>query len=78
MPVRSEPTQPVLPSISPIRLVPCEVKVPRASGPLVVAVFPATIVLPMVRVVPGSLAMPPPEEALLPVIVSSTAVSVPA
>ena len=50
VPVRSEPTQPELPSVSPIRLCPREAKVPTASGPLVVAVFPATIVLPRVTV----------------------------
>ena len=50
VPVRSEPTQPELPSVSPIRLLPWEVKVPKASGPLVVAVFPATMVLPRVTV----------------------------
>ena len=50
VPVRSEPTQPELPSVSPIRLLPWEAKVPNASGPLVPAVFPATMVLPMVTV----------------------------
>ena len=33
VPVRSEPTQPELPSVLPIRLLPWEAMVPRASGP---------------------------------------------
>ena len=33
VPVRSEPTQPVLPSVAPIRLVPCEAKLPEDIGP---------------------------------------------
>ena len=35
VPVRSEATQPELPSVSPIRLFPWEAKVPKTSGPLV-------------------------------------------
>ncbi len=69
MPVRSELTQPVLPSVSPIKLFPCEAKVPRASGPLVLAVLSATMVLPMVTV-PLTLSMPPPLAAVLSAIVS--------
>ena len=41
-----EPTQPLLPSVSPIRLCPLETKVPKASGPRVPLVFPAAMVLP--------------------------------
>ena len=51
VPVRSEPTQPELPSVSPIRLWPWEVKVSeRHRARWSVAVFPATMVLPMVTV----------------------------
>ena len=50
MPVRSELIQPLLPSVAPIRLVPREAKLPRASGPPVAALFPATIVLAMFAV----------------------------
>ena len=53
VPVRSEPTQPELPSVLPIRLWPWEAKVPNTSGPLVVAVFPATMVLPRFTVRTG-------------------------
>ena len=60
VPVRSEPTQPELPSVSPIRLLPWEAKVPKASGPLVVAVFSATMVLVSVAVLPPLLYRPPP------------------
>ena len=48
VPVRSELTQPLLPSVLPTRLYPSEAKVPTTSGPLVVAELSATIVLPMV------------------------------
>ena len=51
VPVRSEPTQPLLPSVSPIRLLPWEVMPPATSGPLG-AVLPAMIVLPSVVVPP--------------------------
>ena len=45
-PVRSEPTQPLLLSASPIRLKPREAMTPKTSGPLLLlAVFPAMIVL---------------------------------
>ena len=40
MPVRSELTQPELPSVAPIRLLPREVKAARGVGPAVLAVFP--------------------------------------
>ena len=73
VPVRSELIQPELPSVSPIRLLPCEVNVPRTSGPLAVPVFWTTRVLPMVTV-PLTLSMPPPLAAVLPAIVSSRAV----
>ena len=49
VPVRSEPIQPELPSVLPIRLLPWETKVPTESGP-VVAVLTATMVLPIVSV----------------------------
>ena len=52
VPVRSEPTQPELPSVLPIRLWPWDVKVPKASGRIGRCVFPATIVLPMYDVSP--------------------------
>ena len=77
VPVRSVPDQPELPSVSPIRLLPSEAKVPLASGPLVVAVFPATIVLPSVMVVSESLARPPPLSAELPLTVQLVSVVVP-
>mgnify|MGYP007130770519 CR=1 FL=1 len=49
VPVRSVPTQPLLPSVLPIRLWPCEVNAPDTSEPLLkpmleVVVFPAMIV----------------------------------
>ena len=59
MPVRSESTQPELPSITSIRLLPSEAKIPTASGPPSVPVFAATIVLPMLTTL-LSLSMPPP------------------
>ena len=55
VPVRSEPTQPELPSVSPIRLLPWEVKVPETHRAAVPAVFPATMVLPRVTVLPPPL-----------------------
>ena len=77
VPVRSEPTQPVLPSVLPIRLWPREAKVPNASGPLVVAVFPATMVLPRVTV-PLALYKPPPSpSAELPLTVQLVSVVAP-
>ena len=36
--------KPVLPSVLPIRLWPCEVKLRKTSGPFVAALFPAMIV----------------------------------
>ena len=74
VPVRSEPTQPELPSVSPIRLLPLEAKVPRASGPLVLAVFTATRVLPRVAV--PTLYRPPPLLAELPLMVQLVSVMV--
>ena len=76
VPVRSEPTQPVLPSVSPIRLLPWEATVPKASGPLVLAVFPATMVLPSVTVLPDVMSRPPPlSPQELPLMVQSVNVS---
>ena len=61
VPVRSEPTQPELPSVSPIRLLPWEANVADVtSGAAVVAVFPATIVLPSVDRAVVALYRPPP------------------
>ena len=78
VPVRSEPTQPELPSVLPIRLWPREVKVPKTSGPLVVAVFPATMVLPMVDRAADVLYRPPPlSPAELPLTVQLVSVVVP-
>ena len=78
VPVRSEPTQPELPSVSPIRLLPWEAKVPNASGPLVVAVFPATMVLPSGHRAVTSLSRPPPLLAAeLPLTVQLVSVVVP-
>ena len=69
VPVRSEPTQPEPPSVLPTRLLPLETMVPKASGPLVPAVFFATMVLPRVTV-PLALSRPPPERvAVLPLMV---------
>ena len=76
VPVRSEATQPELPLVSPIRLLPREAKVPRTSGPLVAAVFAATMVLPRVTV-PLELSTPPPSVAELPLTVQSVSVVVP-
>ena len=60
VPVRSEVPQPLLPSVSPIRLFPREAKVPTASGLVVLPVFTATMVLPMFTVLLASLPTPPP------------------
>ncbi len=68
-PTLSEPTQPVLVPVAPIRLFPCDANGPWASGRLLVAMFAATIVLPIVTV-PCELPMPPPLEALLPLTVT--------
>ena len=68
VPVRSEPSQPELPSVSPIRLKPREPKVPNTSGPLPVAEFTATMVL-RIWTVPFALNIPPPRAALLALIV---------
>ncbi len=75
MPVRSEATQPLLPSVLPTRLWPCEVKVPETSAP-VPAVLPATIVLPSVAV--PVLTRPPPVLAELALTVQLMSVTVPA
>ena len=72
VPVRSELTQPKLPSVLPTRLLSWEANVPSASGP-VAAVFPATMVLP--RAMVPLLSMPPPWEAELPLIVQSVTVA---
>src|SRR5436190_1471580 len=60
-PVRSEATQPLLPSVLPMRLLPREVTTvaPKTSGPDV-AVFPATIVFVSLAVLPDWLKTPPP------------------
>ena len=81
VPVRSEPTQPELPSVSPIRLLPWDVKdVPafsKASGPLPVAVFPATIEL-ATFIVPARRYSPPPLPVVeLPLTVQLVSVVVP-
>src|SRR3954447_11393399 len=78
VPVRSEPSQVglfgplLLPSVLPIRLYPRDPKSPAASGPLVLAVFPATIVLPMIVAVPLPWYTPPPLGAELPLTVQLT------
>src|SRR5262245_40389385 len=51
VPVRSDATQPLLPSVTPIRLWPPDVTVPNASGPLG-AVLLATMVLRMLMPLP--------------------------
>src|SRR5262249_31043565 len=64
VPVRSVLTQPVLPSVLPMRLWPRDVMLPpvrRTSGPLLLAaVFPATIVLPKTGLDPPDINRPPP------------------
>src|ERR1700722_10534767 len=52
VPVRSDATQPVLPSVAPIRLWPREVTAKATSGFAKVAVLTATIVLASVKPVP--------------------------
>src|SRR5262245_56930248 len=60
VPVRSVPPKPVEPSVSPIRLVPCEVKVPSTSSlAVVVLVLPAMMVF-LTLTVPDWFQMPPP------------------
>ena len=77
VPVRSEPTQPELPSVSPIRLLPWEVKVPNDVGPAVVAVFAGHDGVADVAV-PRSLYRPPPlPPAELPLTVQLVSVAVP-
>ena len=53
VPVKSEPTQPELPSVSPIRLLPWEPQAdaPYTSGVPTLSVLPATMVLPSVTLV---------------------------
>src|SRR5262249_1298137 len=66
VPVRSDPTLPVLPSILPIRLWPSETKAPNPSGFPVAAVLPATIVFATKIVLPETptlKARPPPVAA---------------
>src|ERR1700678_2934728 len=60
VPVRSELTQPLLPSVAPMRLFPCEVTALLTLGPEL-AEFPATMESPIVRVYPlPLLSMAPP------------------
>src|SRR5689334_6915999 len=75
VPVRSEATQPELRSVLPIRLDSLEVTDPSTSGPLVLAVYVATMVLARLR---GTLLiMPPPWwAAVLPVMVQLISVVV--
>ncbi len=59
MPVKSDATQPVLPSVSPIRLLPSEMIAPRTLGKKEVAVLPVTIVLRRTIGSPRLLLRPP-------------------
>jgi len=73
---------PVSPLVVPSRLPPLSVKVPEpllASGPVVVAVFLATIVFWTLTepVVPPQKTPPPPPEAKLPLMVSLSSVRLP-
>ena len=77
VPVRSELTQPELPSVLPIRLWPWESKVPRTSGPLVVTAFAGHDgVAERDRARSTLYRPPPPSVAELPLTVQSVSVVV--
>src|SRR5262245_55685833 len=82
VPVRSalgpEVSQPEVPAVLPIRLLPWEVTTPRTSG-IPPPVFPATIVLVSVAVPPLLNRPPPPRLVLvvLPLTVQLVSVAVP-